>query len=371
LIYLIYGGDEIARDEFLTTKLLDRLRALPGGEFNLDRYDARTASLADVIGCCQSLPFLAEKRMVIVDGLSARGSRRSDGRRTRGGRRQDAAGDAADDTTPEPVADDQEPSDAPASTARSAASRKARGRADDPELEAFLAFLPNLPASTHLVLVDERAPTLPSLPRDLLFRQEFPAPRPWEIAGWATRRARARHLRLDRGVADLLAGLVGTDLRRLDQELAKLALYCGSQPIREPDVRALVAPGDANVFVLLDGVADGKPGTAVGALRRLIQQGDAVEAVLPQLIALVRRLLVARELQAEGRSLATEGADFNLTTNPRALEKLARQAARYQPEDLERAYELLLACDREVKTGTRAAEVAVELLVAELASVAG
>jgi len=186
-----------------------------------------------------------------------------------------------------------------------------------------------------------------------------------------TRRARTRRVRLDRGVADLLANLVGTDLRRLDHELAKLALYCGSQPIREADVQALVAPGEASVFVLLDGVADGRPGAAVGALRRLVQQGDAVEAVLPQLIALVRRLLVARELLAEGRSLATEGADYNLTTNPRALEKLARQAARYQPEDLERAYELLLLCDREVKTGKRPAEVAVELLVAELASVAG
>ena len=82
-------------------------------------------------------------------------------------------------------------------------------------------------------------------------------------------------------------------------------------------------------------------------------------------------LAATRELLAEGRSLGNEGADYNLTTNPRALEKLARQAVRYQPEDLERAYELLLRCDREVKTGKRAPEVAVELLVAELASVAG
>jgi DNA polymerase III subunit delta len=372
VIYLLYGGDEIARDEFLATRLLDRLRALPGGEFNLDRYDARTAALSDVIACCQSLPFLAEKRMVILDGLSARGSRRADGRRSRAGaRRQNEESREADEPSAGTDEDDGEPSDGPPSAARAASARKSRGRTDDAELETFWAFLPNLPASTHLVLVDERAPMLPSLPRELLFRQEFPAPRPWEIAGWVTRRARARRVRLDRGVADLLASLGGTDLRRLDHELAKLAQYCGSQPIREADVRALVAPGEASVFLLLDGVADGKPGAAVGALRRLIQQGDAVEAVLPQLIALVRRLLVARELQAEGRSLATEGADYNLTTNPRALEKLARQAARYQPEDLERAYELLLTCDREVKTGKRAPEVAVELLVAELASVAG
>jgi hypothetical protein len=46
-----------------------------------------------------------------------------------------------------------------------------------------------------------------------------------------------------------------------------------------------------------------------------------------------------------------------------------RQAARYQPEDFDRAYALLLECDRAIKTGEAESEVAVELLVAELAGV--
>jgi len=357
VIYLLYGGDEIARDEFLRTKLLDRLRALPAGELNLDRFDGRTAALGDVVACCQALPFLAEKRMVVVDNLSARG-----GRQGRRGAAKESEPPAADGDVG--TAEDGEATP----TTRPASSRKAKGR-DDGELQAFLDFLPNLPASTHLVLVDERAPALPSLPKGLLFRQEFPAPKPWEVPAWVTRRARARHLRLDRGVADLLANLVGGDLRRLDAELAKLALYCGTQPVREADVRTLVAPGEANVFALLDAVAEGRPGAAVGALRRLVQQGDAVEAVLPQLIALIRRLLVASELQAAGRRLDQDGPEYGLSSNPRALEKLARQAARYQPEDFDRAYELLLACDRAIKTGETEPEVAVELLVAELAGV--
>jgi DNA polymerase-3 subunit delta len=358
VIYLLYGGDEIARDEFLHRKLIDRLRALPGGEFNLDRFDGRTAPLNDVIACCQAVPFLADKRMVIVDNLGGRG---------RGGRRGQGAGGVA----PGPVVrDDGDEADTPdpeaaASTPRS--GRKTRG--DDGDLQAFWSFLPNLPESTHLVLVEERPPTLPSLPKGLLYRQEFPAPKPWEVAGWVTRRARARGMRFDRGVADTLATLVGGDLRRQDAELAKLALYCGAQPVREADVRLLVAPAEANVFALLDGVADGRPGSALAALRRLMQQGQAVEALLPQLIALVRRLLVAHELTAEGRSLTAEGTDFGLTSNPRALEKLARQASRYQRADFERAYALLLACDRAIKTGEDEPEVAVELLVAELAGV--
>ena len=91
--------------------------------------------------------------------------------------------------------------------------------------------------------------------------------------------------------------------------------------------------------------------------------------MLPQLIALIRRLLVASELQAAGRRLDQDGPEYGLSSNPRALEKLAGQAARYQPEDFDRAYALLLACDRAIKTGETEPEVAVELLVAELAGV--
>ena len=105
------------------------------------------------------------------------------------------------------------------------------------------------------------------------------------------------------------------------------------------------------------------------ALRRLRQQGQAVEALLPQLSALIRRLLIAHTLQAEGRSLSAEGPGHGLSSSPRALEKLARQAARFHAEDFERAYERLLAADRAIKTGEGIPEVEIELLVAELAGV--
>lgn len=366
MLYHLYGADEVARDEFLERKLVDRLRALPGGEFNLDRFDGRTAPLSSIIACCQAVPFLADKRMVIVGGLSARARAARAGR---GGRTvsDDAAATAAEGAA-DGATDSGPPSGRP--TARRGRGRTAAAAPSDTGLQELWDFLPNLPESTHLVLVDERALPLPPLPPKLLYRQEFEAPKPWKLAEWVSARARGRKLRLDRGVADTLANLVGGDLRRLDGELVKLALYCGNQPVREADVRLLVAPGETSVFALLDGVADGKPGAALTALRHLRAQGQAVEALLPQISALIRRLLIAHALLAEGRSLSAEGPEHGLTSSPRALEKLARQAARFSAEDFERAYERLLACDRAIKTGEGDPEVAIELLIAELAGVA-
>jgi DNA polymerase III subunit delta len=334
MIYVLYGGDEVSRDEFLRDKLIARLRALPGGEFNLDRFDGRTAPVVDIVACCQTAPFLADKRMVVVEHVAARG---------RAGRTDQVA----DDPT----------------------ARRGRRKTEDTGLHELWALLPDLPESTHLVLVDDRPPALPTVPAGRVYRQEFPSPRPWEVASWVARRARGRRLRLGPGVADTLTALCGSDLRRLDVELTKLSVYCGGETIREADVRSLVAPAEANVFALLDGVADRRPGAALAALRRLFQQGQPPEAIVPQLAALLRRLLIAHELLEEGRSLIADGAEFGLTANQRALEKLARQATAFHPEDFERAYELLLDCDRAIKAGRRAPELAVELLVAHLTAV--
>jgi DNA polymerase-3 subunit delta len=186
------------------------------------------------------------------------------------------------------------------------------------------------------------------------------------LAAWIRRRARARRIRLDGDAADTLATVVGLDLRRLDTELLKLGLYCGARPATVADVHLLVAPGDSKVFDLLDAVAEKRPGAALAAVRRLLHEGVAPEAIVPQLTALVRRLLVARELLAEDDSLAERGPGFGLSPNPRAQARLGSQAAGWTPDGIDDAYRLLLDCDRAVKTGARNPEVALELLVAEL-----
>jgi DNA polymerase III delta subunit len=57
-----------------------------------------------------------------------------------------------------------------------------------------------------------------------------------------------------------------------------------------------------------------------------------------------------------------------LGLNPRTIPRLTEQAARFEREEIERALDLLLNLDRQVKTGETQAESAVELLVVRLTS---
>jgi DNA polymerase-3 subunit delta len=161
---------------------------------------------------------------------------------------------------------------------------------------------------------------------------------------------------------------LGLHLRRLDNDLAKLAAYADGASITPEDVRALVVGREATTFDLLDAVAEGRWRAAVTAYRRLLQQGETPESVVPQLAALVRRLLLVHETLREGRSLQAEARELGLSPSPRYLAKLSQQAQRFTDAALEQAYHALLACDVDVKTGRADPEVAVELVVHLLAS---
>src|SRR5438105_12920316 len=76
-IYVLYGEDTFGRDEAVQT-LKDRMRALAAGEHNLTELGPET-SVAAVRLAADVVPFLADRRMVLVRGLLGRVLGRSGG----------------------------------------------------------------------------------------------------------------------------------------------------------------------------------------------------------------------------------------------------------------------------------------------------
>ena len=66
-IYVLYGEDSFGRDEAVQT-LKERMRALPAGDHNLSELGPET-TVATLRLAADTVPFLAERRMVIVRGL--------------------------------------------------------------------------------------------------------------------------------------------------------------------------------------------------------------------------------------------------------------------------------------------------------------
>lgn len=313
------------------------MRQLPIGEHNIDEFSP-PAGVPDIISACSTAPFLCEKRMVIVRGIVSQAVR-SPGARSR---RSGGGGTAP----------------------RGEASGAAGALAD---------YLPHLPATTHLVLVEEDARPLEPILRAApgAVRQEFSLLRPDALPSWIRDRARRRGARITPRAADELAELVGSDLRALDQELSKLTTYVDAAgTIDQADLRQLVSGAGPDVFTFHDAVGERRGAAALGAARSLLTRGMEPAELFAHLAGLVRRLLIVKEMVAERRPIGPEAASFGLSTSPYIQGKLQRQALNFSSTELEGAFALLRDADIAIKTGRIDSELAVELAVAQIVGIA-
>ena len=72
MITLIHGPTELLRAEALTAIRSSIADDAEIAELNTLRLDGRVATVAELRNSCDTLPFLAERRLVIAEGLLAR-----------------------------------------------------------------------------------------------------------------------------------------------------------------------------------------------------------------------------------------------------------------------------------------------------------
>lgn len=132
--------------------------------------------------------------------------------------------------------------------------------------------------------------------------REFARLKPDELKRMATEEAAALGKTLTPPAAAMLVDRVGTDSRRLLQEVAKLAAFAGDEKAITPQhVAELVAarPEDS-VWNMLNAAMDGNRANALGLMRQLRQSGSAVPQILGLLAMTLRQAVQAKYLQDQG-----------------------------------------------------------------------
>ena len=333
-VYVLYGEDTFGRDEAVQT-LKERMRALPAGEHNLTELGPET-TVAGLRLAADVVPFLAERRMVVVRGLLGRlAGRGGGGRRPAGRGRKPAAVDTA------------------------------------PDEAQLLDYLADLPQTTSLVFVEDGRldpePLKAVIPRGRAAIREYP--RVVDVPRWIRNRAALIPVDLDESAVRELAQLGGGDLRRLDSELRKLADYAAGRVVTRADVRELVVGKEMAVWTMLDGLSERRADKALGAFRLLLRQGEPTGALFGRdIVPHYHRLLVARELSQLTREERLRIDVTALGLNPATVGRWMDQAARFDPAELERSMELLLNLDRQIKLGETEPEPSIEVAIVQLCS---
>ena len=338
MFYIFHGAEEYAQ-----SKELDGLRArLAEGDqamaqLNTTILDGKNLSMGELRHACDTIPFMHDRRLVIVHGLL----------------------------------DWLIPAKPGTGAGAQKSQQPALRRAFTKELAAYL---PVLPETTRLVFMEAEAlkPSHPILKlaqtedmKDQAHIKEFKEPKEWEVPNWIQQRARDEGGEISWDASRELAGLAGNNLRLLDQEIEKLLLYANGEPVTEKDVRLLVSLArEASVFDLVDYVGRREADKALRLLHRLLDEEVHPLRLLAMLTRQVRILIQVSELQT-GKGTPDQIAK-RLKLHPYVVRKGLAQAANFTMSQLEDAYALLVDTDWKIKTGDVGDELALDLLVVSL-----
>lgn len=322
VVYVFHGDNELAISESIA-ELKSRLGDPSTVELNLTTLDGRSLSIEEFETAGKSMPFLAERRLTVLNH--------------------------------------------PLAYMHVYSNRK-----------KILAFLEDLPEQNAVVMAEYHPLLSPKDKRQgkthwleewgnamgaKVYIREFSLARGTQLTAWILNRARQAGGEFEPKAAVLLASLVGEDVRLADQEITKLLTFVNfERPVVEADVMDLTAVlPEGDIFEFVDALGNRDRKEAVRVFHRLLADQDQLR-IFSMVVRQFRLLLLSREI------LDQQGGDAEVTRrleiHPYVSRKVASQARHFSQAQLDRIYHRLLDIDSDLKSGKMNVDLSVDLLIA-------
>ena len=311
LFYVFHGDDAHGQRETLA-EIKSRLGDASMVDLNTTIFSGRDTSLAALQHACNSVPFLADKRLVIVEDLLI----------------------------------------------------------NDPDfLDELLLYLPQLPDSARLVLIESK-PLKSSHPALTLARESesgfvrvFERPKGAGLERWIRQRVADGGGMISPRAVHLLAINVGNNLELLDREIEKQILYKNGEIIEPEDVTLLCTyVAEASIFDLMDALSSRNGRIAARILNEKIEEGTDPSYLFAMFIRQFRLLIQAKEMALQGSNPAEVASKLKIHSY--VAGKVFHQSQNFSHSQLQEVYKHLLEIDIDVKTSKTDLTTAISLLVA-------
>lgn len=334
-VYLFHGEETYLRDRYL-----DRFMSLVPEEvrdFNIDIFDGRRVSLETVVNTASTLPFMAERRLVIVKNADYFGTRRK-GKNSNGEEQEE--------------------------TEETGEKEEKSGNAQGVD-DALIRYLEAPPASACLIFcadaVDRKRRVYKAIEKNGQV-VEFAPLKGRDLNRWIERRAGTLGKAIEPAAVAGLVTAVGNDLRQINTELEKLACYAQTEKITGADVEYMVSKtAELSIFEMVDAVGERKYKKAIKMAREMVFLGQPVVRILFMVARQFRLIIRARSLLEAGCS--DKQAAGQLQVHPYVAQKCIRQAKNFTLAELKAAMEKILLTDADIKGGRQEAMLALELLI--------
>jgi len=171
---------------------------------------------------------------------------------------------------------------------------------------------------------------------------------PRQLAPWLRNEAKQQGVQLDPAAITRLIDAVGDDLSRLALTVEQLGLYAGRRAVTSDDVDDLVADTrERTVFELTDAIGAADRPRALAAVGALCDQRESAVGVVVMLARHVRQLTLVHSLRDTGAPRGSWAPALGVP--PFVVDKLIAQARSYSPAALGQATRRLANADRALK----------------------
>lgn len=311
-VYLVCGQDDVKIDSWRSR--LRRRAESERGPGALERFDATTASPAEVCYALQTLTLEPGPRYVLCDGIE---------------------------------------------------------RWKPAEVEPLSQALAHMPAETVLVLIARGNP--PSSVRQMIEQSGgevhlYQSPPQRQLPAWVSARARERGLELDRDACKALIGAVGPRQQRLIREIEKLGASVHPKTrLAATDIERLASSElSARAYELADAVVAGDRRAAFGVFEQLRSGGEPPGRLIFSVARRLREVLAVHERLVAGESETTVASQLKLPSW--IAKRTVAEAKRCDVEALRGAVCALHDCEVRMRSGEVDDETAFTLALSEAAA---
>ncbi len=316
MIVVLEGKDEYRLSERVSEF---RLTVTPPemSDINTTMLDGNIVTIEELLTSLSTVPFMADRRLVIVEGLLNRF----------GGSKKDLG-----------------------------------------EWLNFPDLLKDLPPTANLLLI-EREPIPSNKLLSTILRlgqvEKFSPLRHRDLLDWINTRCSKLGLEIERTAVALIADSVGSELRVIDSELNKIKTYSRGRLITREDITLMVPyVRQQNVFRVVDSVIEGRTRDALNASSMLIGLGESPSGIVRMIERQLRFLILAKHLLSRKIPTGDIGKHINLSGYP--LQKTLEMERKISQARIMSMHDNLLKSNIRVREGKLTEQESFDLLISEL-----
>lgn len=319
-LYLFHGPEEYTKEQALT-QLTDKLVQEQYKELDYHMIDGTETSADSIIAASETLPFMSERRLIVVKDYAGLGSKSS--------------GDE----------------------------------------EILKKYLERVPESTCLVFYHRGNADKKRMIYKAISKYgeavEFVRLKAPELTKWTAKTFRSHKKEISKEDLAYFLIQVGDNLEDINNEIGKLTSYAGSsQRITREMIDKLVAPSpEYTVFELIDAVSTRQRGRALQLLEVLLDGGQSTFGIISLISRQLKTMLLCKEYMEKGYSLGTiqdllKAKPYKL--HPYAVKKAANQSRNFTLEQLRDYFDKCLELDYGVKSGRQKERLGIEMLIIKM-----